>query len=465
MIIELVIKNDEEKIFTLDFPKVENGCEMPKKILLNYDEKTKRCESYLSYMSFNHDHKSTNNGWIQTYENNNLITGKSDELSVSCPSKNLDKDADLYTILDPEDFDHNIFKPVEEFINLDGFEGYCYHPDIDHRVYKKKYKDEGPIIIKVSKIPKSVKQFYYENIMKTNPPKNRDKNDTVFNHEMIKNDWMKTEIVKFQKHLKKRKVHYTKIDVKCLIEFIKLEKTFNNQYKSEALYSCAENKNFQFTTGVPDDWESYTLWGKDESLMMDIIHDEKYVYLNTDIKNTYDAWKGLNFYNIKFPCDEISRSYFKEELIKKLVRTPPGIPEKESTRILKINENFFEYLEMKPSTPGPGKIPNDPTNGDVFSKNNQKTFRYESDENWIDVMTFIPENVRSMENSNTPLLVYFGSGNGDYFHYYNGNKGRKEYFSHPNMEWYNKNCIIFSLDYFVPSGNKENSLSIQIKNY
>ena len=470
MITQLVIKNDEEKVFTLDFPQVKNGCEMPKKMLLNYDEKSRKCESFMSYediavhMNFNHEHKPTHNGWIQTYVNNNLTSGKSDEASIQNSSKNPDKDADLYTILDPEDFDHSMIKPVDEFINLEGFENYCYHPDIKHRIYKKKNKEDTQIIIKVSKIPKTVKQFYYEHIMKTNPPKNRVKNakstgqnvEDVFNYDLVKNDWMKLEIAKFQKHLKKCSINYTKIDFKCLIEFIRLEKTFNNQYKTEDMYSAVENKNFNFTKGVPKDWESYTLWSKDENLMMDIIHDEKYEILNTNVETTYDAWKKLVLYNIKFPCDEISRSFIKQELIRKLIPSPPGISTKEGINMLNFNENFLDYNDMIPSTPGPGKIQNDPTNGDLNSfVNNQKSIRYQMGEDWIDIMTFVPEQVRKMDPYDTPVVVYLTTGQGDYFHYYNGNKGRRDHFSNPAMDFYNKNCVIFSLDYYVPSDNKK----------
>ena len=41
-----------------------------------------------------------------------------------------------------------------------------------------------------------------------------------------------------------------------------------------------------------------------------------------------------------------------------------------------------------------------------------------------------------------PVIVHLGSGVGDYFHYYNGNRGRERYFSNPNMDWYNKNCTV-----------------------
>ena len=66
-------------------------------------------------------------------------------------------------------------------------------------------------------------------------------------------------------------------------------------------------------------------------------------------------------------------------------------------------------------------------------------------------MVFLPGNISNVSRFGTPVIVHLGSGAGDHFHYYNGNKGREKYFSDPKLEWYNKNCWIISLDYYVHS--------------
>ena len=74
MIIELKIKNnDEDRIFTMDFPKMnEQGT--PKKIMVEYNVNTDECESFTSYgtlppIQFKCNHKPTKHGWLQVYEN------------------------------------------------------------------------------------------------------------------------------------------------------------------------------------------------------------------------------------------------------------------------------------------------------------------------------------------------------------------------------------------------------------
>ena len=135
-----------------------------------------------------------------------------------------------------------------------------------------------------------------------------------------------------------------------------------------------------------------------------------------------------------------------------IVRPPPGMEEIDGTKKLEFHESFFDYIVFEPSTPGPGKIPNDPTNGDMHNPaSKMRSFRYQVYNEWLDVLVFLPENILNFTNECTPVIVHLGSGVGDYFHYYNGNRGREKYFPNPNMDWYNKNCIIISLDYFVQS--------------
>ena len=63
-------------------------------------------------------------------------------------------------------------------------------------------------------------------------------------------------------------------------------------------------------------------------------------------------------------------------------------------RFLEYNESFFDYIEFVPSTPGPGKIANDPTNGDMHNPTTKmKNFRYQYGQDWLDVMVFIPEKI------------------------------------------------------------------------
>ena len=84
MIIELKVKNEEDyKIFTINFPQVKTEAEIPKKIMINYEEDTRRCETFNSYgfvppMEVNCNHKPTENGWIQTYLNVHLSGEKSE---------------------------------------------------------------------------------------------------------------------------------------------------------------------------------------------------------------------------------------------------------------------------------------------------------------------------------------------------------------------------------------------------
>ena len=303
--------------------------------------------------------------------------------------------------------------------------------------------------------------------MKSDPPKNRDKNpdstksnlnnqvfDNAENDKPAVNKWLSDEIEKCKKHIKNCKLKFNQTDMTRLTDFIKLEATFNKQYKTEDFYSCIENKNFLFTEGVPDDWESHTLWNKDEKMMMDVIQDENYKRCNVNVKSTYQAWKNMSSHNFKFPTtDSITAAYIKQEIIGKMIPPPPGFKteHEQSTKVLEFHESFFDFIEFVPSVPGPGKIRNDPTNGDMHSPvSNMKSFRYQIDDEWLDVMVFLPENILKVEKSNTPVIVHMGSGVGDYFHYYNGNRGREKYFTNEKLKWYNEHCIIISLDYYVP---------------
>ena len=83
----------------------------------------------------------------------------------------VDLDQEIYSILDPED-STTIFKPVEEFLNIGNSGKYCHHEQIPNRIFKRRWKNGLPSVIKKAKIPKQVKQYYYEHIMKTDPPKN-----------------------------------------------------------------------------------------------------------------------------------------------------------------------------------------------------------------------------------------------------------------------------------------------------
>ena len=55
-----------------------------------------------------------------------------------------------------------------------------------------------------------------------------------------------------------------------------------------------------------------------------------------------------------------------------------------------------------------------------------KSFRYHENNDWIDILVFVPEQIKNLEKDSTPVLVYLGTGNGDHYHYYNGNRGRHD---------------------------------------
>ena len=119
MVTELKVKNEENnKIFTLYFPQVNKNVEIPMKIMIDYEEDTRKCETFTSYgdlpaMEFNCTHKPTKHGWTQTYVNVNLSGENCESEKVNEPDsttvvsekvKNpIDDKEDLYTILDPED--------------------------------------------------------------------------------------------------------------------------------------------------------------------------------------------------------------------------------------------------------------------------------------------------------------------------------------------------------------------------
>ena len=102
-----------------------------------------------------------------------------------------------------------------------------------------------------------------------NPNPKSNPNNQVFDdteHDKFTgNKWLPDEIEKCKKHIRNGKLNFD--DMTRLINYVKLEATFNNQYKTEDFYNCIENKNFLFTEGIPDDWEPYTLWNEDEEMM------------------------------------------------------------------------------------------------------------------------------------------------------------------------------------------------------
>ena len=122
MIIELKIKNNgDDRIFMLDFPQMnEQGT--PRKIVLEYNENTNECESFTKYgtlpaIQITCNHKPTKHGWLQIYENSLAEDSKVENETPKFP--NLEKDDDLFTILDPEESSGVPHKPPEQFINID----------------------------------------------------------------------------------------------------------------------------------------------------------------------------------------------------------------------------------------------------------------------------------------------------------------------------------------------------------
>ena len=118
----------------------------------------------------------------------------------------------------------------------------------------------------------------------------------------------------------------------------------------------------------------------------------------------HDGWTN------KTMTDKIAR-------YENVVRPPPGMEEINVTKNLEFHESFFDYIAMEPSTPGPGKISNDPTNGDMrHPSSKMRSSRYQVYNEWLDVPVFLPENILKFTNESTPVIVHLGSGVGDYFH-------------------------------------------------
>ena len=69
----------------------------------------------------------------------------------------VDLDQEIYSILDPED-STTILKPGSNFLNIGNSEKYCHHEQIPHRIFKRRWKNGLPSVIKMAKIPKQVKQ-------------------------------------------------------------------------------------------------------------------------------------------------------------------------------------------------------------------------------------------------------------------------------------------------------------------
>ena len=253
-----IVKKDEDKISEVKNDKPEcSKLEIKNSEIKNAkDDEIKRCDE----------------------SGTNFANHESEKLEID----NYDAKSDLYSILDPEESCTTQLKPVHEFIDINNSK-FCFHPDIKDRIFKRKMKNGISSVVKMSKIPKKVKQYYYEEIMKTDPPKNRDKGQ-----------------------------------------------------------------------------------------------------LNLDVSPN-EAWTS------KTMVDKIARY--------ETVRPPPGM-EEVGTRFLEYNESFFDYIEFVPSTPGPGKIANDPTNGDMHNPTTKmKNFRYQYGHDWLDIMVFLPEKVLEADNT------------------------------------------------------------------
>ena len=52
----------------------------------------------------------------------------------------------------------SLLKPIHEFIDLNNSK-FCFHPDIKDRLFKRKMKNGISSVVKMSKIPKKVKQW------------------------------------------------------------------------------------------------------------------------------------------------------------------------------------------------------------------------------------------------------------------------------------------------------------------
>ena len=398
-------------------------------------------------------------GWNQKIKMTGTAVKHDDMVSVYSDLKSdmsNKKYSDNMTTLDPDDGTESPpLRSADEYTCI-GNTRFCYHPEFLNRLFRLKSKQGKLTPIRAYKVPKHVKNTYYNEIVKKSPPKNKVRNTKRTPEHRSKDNSPKrrkvieelfdqskeneceiviNELNKFQKYAIDNSLELNLDEISKLLNFIKYHLTFSQGFEANSAFHRLKTKIFEIEN--ESEWKENTFWGKTEKdvLMQEILTDPIYKENMAKFEELKYVWNN-NDINRKFNkiSDEITIKYIRDNfktLLKEkckneddLESTGSGSNESSETpTIIGLSENLMDLFKFIPSTPGPGLIKNDPTNGDLVDfKSNQQKVRVKDNNEWVDVTMCFPRNINKIKPEDTVVVIYIGANNGDYFHFYDRKK-------------------------------------------
>ena len=263
MLVELKIvkMNGNVQIFKVELPQIKPSLDIPKTLKLEYGVESEECESNINYERVPASKmecvtRPHLGGRIKEVKNTATCMTESDILSMYSDLKSEDnqkKDDDDISILDPDDgMESPAIEPSSEYIPIEGTR-FSYHPRIKDRLYELRTdKNEKLVPIRVSRVPRQIKQKYYD-IVKRDPPvyktksskrnpDHRSKSASPKRRRLIfelfekcqKNECelVCKELEKYQKVIQDESLDINKHEILELIDYIKFNLTFTADYRT-----------------------------------------------------------------------------------------------------------------------------------------------------------------------------------------------------------------------------------------
>ena len=160
---------------------------------------------------------------------------------------------------------------------------FCYHPEFLNRLFRLKSKQGKLTPIRAYKVPKHVKNTYYNDIVKKSPPKNKARNTKRTPEHRSKDNSPKrrkvieelfdeskeneceiviNELNKFQNHAIENSLELNLEEISKLLDFIKYHLTFSQDFEANNAFCKLKTK----VCDIEDEpeWKKNTFRGKSE---------------------------------------------------------------------------------------------------------------------------------------------------------------------------------------------------------
>ena len=304
MLVELkVIKTSGlVQTFTIDLPGMVANLDTPKSIKFEYCVASEECDSHANFDKIPASKMEITTepvfeGWNQKIKMTGPAVKHDDMVSVYSDLKSdmsNKKFSDNMTTLDPDDGTESPpLRSADEYTCI-GNTRFCYHPEFLNRLFRLKPKQGKLTPIRAYKVPKHVKNTYYNEIVKKSPPKNKVRNTKRTPEHRSRDNSPKrrkvieelfdqskeneceiviNELNKFQKYAIDNSLELNLDEISKLLDFIKYHLTFSQQFEAKNAFHRLKTKMFEIEN--ESEWKKNTFWGKTEKdvLMEEILTD------------------------------------------------------------------------------------------------------------------------------------------------------------------------------------------------